>query len=120
MFTGICSLNEDVWIVSNNHLNCKEEMLMKTLKVKVENMQSNNGNDIPNQFRIFTDDGCYFQSYSSVIAYKPFSGKVVLDVNKWDYSITTGKYRNLFLRETKKETERKIKEGIYQLSDLNV
>ena len=86
---------------------------------RIENMQSARGNDIPNQFEINTDEGTFFQSYSSIIAFRPFGGKIQLDKNKWDYSVTTGKYRNLFLRENKKETERKIKEGIYELTDLN-
>ena len=42
-----------------------------------------------------------------------------LDENKWDYSVTTGKYRNIFLNETEKETEAKIKSGEYILSNLN-
>lgn len=94
---------------------------MKTIKkIGVENMQSANGNDIPNQFLIKTPEGCYFQSYSSIIAFRPAGGdSIVLDVNKWDYSVTTGKYRNQFLKETKKETERKIKSGAYILADLN-
>jgi hypothetical protein len=33
---------------------------------------------------------------------------VYLDENKWDYSVTTGKYRNIFLGETRKETQKKI------------
>jgi hypothetical protein len=37
----------------------------------------------------------------------------------WDYSVTTGKYRNIFLEETKKETQKKIDQGIYILTDLN-
>lgn len=86
---------------------------------KVENMQSSNGNDIPNQFIIYTDEGTVFQSYSSIIAFKPFSGKIQLDRHYWDYSATTGKYRNIFLNETKKETERKIADGTYILADLN-
>jgi len=89
------------------------------LKVKVENMQSPNGNDVPNQFIIQAKEGLYFQSYNTVIAFKPLSGKIVLDENRWDYSKTTGKYRNIFLRETKQETERKIKDGVYLLADLN-
>lgn len=82
-------------------------------------MQSSNGNTIPNQFKIFTPEGKYFQSYSSVIAFRDKNGKVTLDREKWDFSITTGKYRNQFLRETKKETERKIESGEYTLCNLN-
>ena len=89
------------------------------MKTKVENMVSSNGNHIPNQFLLYAKDGVYFQSYSSVIVYEPINGKTQLDVNKWDYSTTTGKYRNQFLGENKKETQRKIDAGIYELVNLN-
>ena len=94
---------------------------MNLPKVKVKNMESHNGNIIPNQFIITTDDGVFFQSYSSMVAFKPFSPneKTVLDGYFWDYSVTTGKYRNIFLGETKTETEKKIKSGKYILGNLN-
>ena len=88
-------------------------------EVKVRNMQSNNGNDIPNQFIISTKNGIYFQSYNSIIAFKCKDGKTYLDNYYWDYSKTTGKYRNMFLNETKKDTEQKIKDGTYILTNLN-
>ena len=47
-------------------------------------------------------------------------GKTFLDKTYWNYSVTTGKYRNQFLGETKKETEAKIKSGEYILTDLNL
>lgn len=87
--------------------------------IKVENMTSAKGNKIANQFIIETDEGLIFQSYNTVIARKNFDGTISLDPHNWDYSVTTGKYRNIFLRETKKETERKIKEGVYKLEVLN-
>lgn len=40
------------------------------MKAKVQNMQSSKGNMIANQFEIFTADGKYFQSYSSIIVHK--------------------------------------------------
>jgi hypothetical protein len=87
--------------------------------MKVSNMQSHNGNDIPNQFDIVTDNGdSFFQSYSSIIV-KISKGKIYLDENNWDYSVTTSKYRNMYLRETKKETQAKIDSGEYILMDLN-
>lgn len=90
------------------------------MEVKVENMLSpRTGKPVANQFEIFTPDGEYFQSYSSVIAFKPNEGKTQLDERYWDYSRMTGKYRNQFLRETKKETEKKIKSGEYELANLN-
>lgn len=82
---------------------------------KVENMESNKGNDIPNQFIIYYTNGKIFQSYRSPIIYK--IGRDIYLTDKWDYSTTTGKYRNIFLGEDKKETERKIKAGVYTLLD---
>jgi hypothetical protein len=93
---------------------------MKTLNIKVKNMTSSNGNDIPNQFIISTEKGLVFQSYNSVIAFKSYEdGKIYLDNGTWDYSTTTGKYRNQFLGEDKKETQKKINSGEYILTDLN-
>lgn len=93
---------------------------MTQIKMKVENLESNKGNTIANQFEITAPEGRYFQSYKSVIAFIPNNGgKVQLDSKYWDYSKTTGKYRNLFLGEDKKATERKIAAGEYILADLN-
>ena len=44
---------------------------------------------------------------------------IILDVNRWDYSTTTGRYRNIFLNENKKLTETKIKNNTYLLANLN-
>ena len=79
---------------------------------------------VPNQFVITTEDGKYFQSYDSVIALIPanplyLNKKIVLDERYWDYSTTTGKYRNEFLGETKAETQAKINSGEYVLANLN-
>lgn len=88
------------------------------MKVKVENMTSSRGNKVANQFIVQTDDAVYFQSYNTIIA-KKTCGNIYLDENAWDYSNTTGKYRNIFLGENKKDTERKIKNGEYILAKLN-
>lgn len=88
--------------------------------IKVKNMRGNHsGRGVANQLIIQTEKGLYFQSYNTVIAFKPVSGPIVLDRDSWDYSVTTGKYRNQFLREKKAETEAKIKSGEYELQDLN-
>ena len=87
--------------------------------IKVLNMTSPKGNKIPNQFVIVTPEGDYFQSYNSVIAFINNEGRVFLDENKWDYSTTTGKYRNIFLGENKKLTEKRINNNNYVLIDLN-
>lgn len=87
--------------------------------MKVSNMQSRKGNDVPNQFEIVADNGdIFFQSYNSMIV-KKSNGKVYLDETYWNYSVTTSKYRNQFLGELKKETQSKIDSGEYILVDLN-
>lgn len=91
------------------------------MKTKVSNMTSSNGNTIANQFEITDENGnLFFQSYNSIIVKIDRKNRITyLDENYWDYSKTTGKYRNMFLGETKKETEQKIKDGIYILTNLN-
>ena len=91
--------------------------------MKVQNIESNKGNKIANQF-IITDDkqNEYFQSYNSMIVKKDYESdqvKIYLDQKYWNYSNTTGKYRNIFLGETITETKKKIKSGEYILTDLN-
>lgn len=88
--------------------------------MKVTNLTSNRtGREVPNQFEIIDDNGNkYFQSYNTIIvAIK--DGKIYLDINNWDYSSTTSKYRNQFLREDTATTKQKIKAGVYELTDLN-
>jgi hypothetical protein len=60
----------------------------------------------------------FFCSYSTIIAAE-IQGKTYLDKSKWDYSVTTGKYRNQFLGLNKKETEALIKSGSIKLVNLN-
>tara|TARA_R100001480_G_scaffold24740_1_gene35031 strand:- start:49 stop:312 length:264 start_codon:yes stop_codon:yes gene_type:complete len=87
--------------------------------MKVYNMESPNGNKVANQFEIYTDEGRYFQSYRSIIVFKDNKGQVFLDDYYWNYSRTTGKYRNIFLGEGIVETRKKIKSGEYKLKELN-
>jgi len=94
--------------------------------MKTENMTSTNGNKVANQFIITDDNGNkVFQSYSSIIVkvskkIPPINGnQIFLDKKYWNYSNTTGKYRNIFLNETIKDTRKKIKSGEYKLTDLN-
>jgi hypothetical protein len=88
--------------------------------MKVRNMTSPRGNKVANQF-IITDNhnNEIFQSYNTVIAMRNDSGIVYLDKYSWDYSVTTGKYRNEFLGEGIAETRKKINSGEYILTDLN-
>ena len=81
-------------------------------------MTSARGNTVPNQF-IITDNGDEdYQSYRSIIS-KRSKGKIYLDDYYWDYSVTTGKYRNEFLGEGIAETRKKIASGEYILTNLN-
>jgi hypothetical protein len=94
------------------------------MKIKVRNMKSSRGNNVPNQFLIDKDTGKYssttFQSYQTLIARKIWTtGKTILDKNSWDYSVTTGRYRNQFLGEGIAETKKKINSGEYRLVNLN-
>jgi len=88
--------------------------------MKVSHLESPSGNEIVNQFKIIDDHGnVFFQSYGSIIVKIDSKGDITLDELTWDYSTTTGKYRNQFLGEKRPATERKIKSGEYKLADLN-
>ena len=90
------------------------------MTAKVRQMTSNrSGKPVANQFIIYTDEGNYFQSYQSVIAFRANDGRVTLDSYYWEYSPTTGKYRNQFLGEGIVDTRAKIDSGEYELADLN-
>ena len=87
--------------------------------MKVRNIETS-GKAVPNQFIIDAVEGVYFQSYDKVIVFEPRSGdKKHIDETYWKYSATTSRYRSLFLGETTKETEKKIKSGEYILTNLN-
>ena len=94
--------------------------------IKVENMQNRMGKPVVNQFIINQIDNeikrTIFQSYKSIIAMKGDNGdtfQIYLDNDTWDYSSTTGRYRNVFLGEDIHETRKKIKYNEYILVDLN-
>tara|TARA_R100001143_G_C3284897_1_gene98465 strand:+ start:115 stop:465 length:351 start_codon:yes stop_codon:yes gene_type:complete len=90
--------------------------------MKVSNFTSNNGNKIANQFLITEKNKQTFQSYKSIIAVKDYKKgvrRIFLDSYYWDYSVTTGKYRNQFLGEGIAETRKKIDSGEYKLKNLN-
>ena len=96
--------------------------------MKVENMTGRSGKPVANQFILTGNIGHTvsireFQSYRSIIVRQTTrpDGLVItrLDKTFWDYSKTTGKYRNQFLGESKAETQKKIDSGEYILTDLN-
>lgn len=90
------------------------------MKVRVKNMRSSRGNLVANQFIITSGDYEYFQSYETIIVSHNIStGEICLDAMSWDCSVTTGKYRNQFLREDIQATREKIADGTYTLRNLN-
>jgi hypothetical protein len=95
-----------------------KDVRIDLLKIRVENMESRNGNKVPNQFVINAGSTEYFQSYNTVIVARNSEG-TFLDSDAWNYSRTTSKYRSEFLGESTKETEKKIKNGTYALVNLN-
>ena len=88
--------------------------------MKVSNMYSNNGKQVPNQFIIDNGNKTLFQSYKTIVAVKE-NGKVTLDSNALEYSNTTLKYLKQFLNtsDSKKQLQAKIENGFYQVEDLN-
>ena len=84
----------------------------------VQKMRTTKGNKAANQVIIHSGWAEYFRSYDTYIAKKE-NGRIFLDTAYWDYSTTTGKYRNKFLGEGIADTRKKIKSGEYKLVDLN-
>ena len=67
-----------------------------------------------NQFKVYTDEGVYFQSYGSVVAFKPNNSeeeKIRVGVD-WDYSRTTMKYVGQFLGQNTTKTRKDIKDEV--------
>ena len=86
--------------------------------MNVRNMETPAGTIVPNQFIVETNTEIWFQSYDTIIVKIKEKGKIFLDYH-WDCSKTTGKYRNMFLNESIKETHIKIKRGEYTVTNLN-
>ena len=87
----------------------------------LQNMLSQNGNKIPNQFIVtLPENVTIFQSYNTVIAQNR-NGTIVLDSKALDCSATTTKYLKQFLNtsDSKKQLQAKIEKGFYQVEDLN-
>lgn len=82
---------------------------MENLEVK--NIYYNDRN-VPNQFMIsYEENNNYyevFQSYESMII--KWKNNIIVEVGSdWDYSRTTGKYRNLLTNTNKKQFEKMLK-----------
>ncbi len=81
----------------------------------IEAMRTPGGNAAANQFKIWTDDGVTFQSYSSKIATRAFDGVVTLFAPYWDmFSATTNRYLLQFLNEDSiQDVRAKVASGEY-------
>ena len=84
--------------------------------MKVENMTSvKTGKAVANQFLIRDKGYIWFQSYKSIIGIVTPDNILLLDKDKWDYSVTTAKYRNAFVAtyfDSKYASRDGIKEGV--------
>ena len=66
-----------------------------------------------NQFEVYTDEGVYFQSYDSVVAFKPNSSEEKIRVGfDWNYSRTTMKYVGQFLGQNTAKIRKDIKDEV--------
>ena len=66
-----------------------------------------------NQFEVYTDEGVYFQSYDSVVAFKPNNSEEKIRVGvDWDYSRTTMKYVGQFLDQNTAKTRKDITDEV--------
>lgn len=88
--------------------------------IKVQNMTTPTGGKAVNQFIIIDEKGNkYFQSYKSKIALITSDGCIYLDPVYWNYSITTSKYRNIFLNKSTDEIKKDVKNGKILFKELN-
>ena len=126
-YEDILEITEKKRRAKSNMITNKKKETEMILSVKAVNMRNNQNNHVLNQFIIETIEKNgnitdYFQSYDTIIVKRKYINRdfvITLDERFWDYSRTTGKYRNLFLNETKKETLAKLKSNEYKLMDLN-
>ena len=97
-----------------------------TTFIGVEQMTSRSGNVVPNQTILSDMTGKTFVSYGSKIVYQSKDRasdglplEIIVDENYWDYSRTTGKYRNEFMNMGVQDVRDHIKEGRIQVGNLN-
>lgn len=69
--------------------------------MRVKNMRSDRGNTIANQFVIMDEkhNTITFQSYNSEIVCIDYHNETITIFSNYDYSRTTGKYRNKFMHD---------------------
>ena len=94
--------------------------------IGVEQMTSRSGNTVPNQTILSDMTGKTFVSYGSKIVYQSKTKwsdglplEIIVDETYWDYSRTTGKYRNEFMNMGVQEVRNHIKNGRIKVGNLN-
>lgn len=94
---------------------------------EVVRIKGSTGRPVKNQWLIETDQGTFFQSYNTIIAYRLKKkvgshpvGRIFLDKRAWDISQTTARYRRVFLEEGAEETRAKLDSGVYKTAYLNM
>ena len=67
----------------------------------ITSLKTASGNNAKNQYAIYDNenDTILFKSYHSNIVEIDFANKVITYFPHWDYSATTNKYRNWFMRD---------------------
>ncbi len=98
-----------------------------TTFIGVEQMTSRSGNVVPNQTILSCPKGKTFVSYGSKIVFQSKSRssidglplEIIVDEYYWDYSRTTGKYRNEFMNMGVQDVRNYIKEGRIKVGNLN-
>ena len=86
--------------------------------MRVQNMTSDKGNTIANQFLIHTGDNTTFQSYKTRIAVRT-PKYITLDTHALNYSRTTSVYLYKFLGLDRKEILQRIKDKTIRVRNLN-
>ena len=89
--------------------------------MKVEQMINSRGNGAMNQFIITDTNKLVFQSYNSMIVELDYANNVITIGDDYNYSVTTGKHRNIFFNDyanmpelaTLKGLEKAIESGSY-------
>ena len=90
--------------------------------MRVKNLVSpRSGRKVANQFEINADEKRIFQSYDSTIVEIDYGNRIIAIGEDYDYSMTTGKYRNQFFADngfrglsTKQGLEKAMAEGRYE------
>ena len=91
------------------------------IPTKVFNMKSNKGRNVPNQFLITTNEGFYFQSYQTTIAFRDNKNQVYANLILKDKIGVKGEFVDNPVTElpTEEVVNAKLKEMQDEYDDAN-